>query len=68
MIPQRDEPRLGAHLLRIDHVAREGRPAADDLVARIEQRLREAVHDAVRAGAGRDLLEAHAVPLRECAC
>ena len=66
MVLQRHEARLGAHLLGVDHVAREGRPTADDLVTRVEQRLCEAVHHAVRARAGSDLLEAHPVPLGEC--
>src|SRR5581483_5543162 len=49
----------------VDHVARERRPAADDLVAGIEDRLREAVDQPVRTGADRDLLEADAEPLGE---
>ena len=48
----------GAELRRVEHVARERRPAADDLVARVERRLREQVDHAVGAGADDDLLEA----------
>ena len=62
---ERDLHRHRAELHGVDHVARERRPAADDLVARLEHRLREAVDDAVRAGADRELLVADAVARRE---
>ena len=65
MVPERHELRLGGHLLRGDGIARERGPAADDLVTRIEQRLGEAVDDAVRTRARRNLLETNAVPLGE---
>ena len=65
MLAQRNLPRDGAKLGRADHVAREGGPAADDLVAGVECQLREVVDDPVRAGAGGDLLEADAMPLGE---
>ena len=52
-------------LARVDRVARERRPAADDLVAGLERRLRDRVDEAVRARAERDLLEADAVALGE---
>ena len=55
--------RLGAELDCVDHVARKGRPAADDLVPRPQDRLREAVDDAVGARAHGDLLETDAVAL-----
>ena len=55
----------GTELQCVDGVARERRPAAHDLVARIERELREIVDDAVRARTRRDLLEAHVVPLSE---
>ena len=63
MVAQRHELRRRSELARTDHVAQEGRPAADDLVARLEEDLRQAVDQPVRAGAGHDLLEADAVPL-----
>ena len=49
VIVQRYPHGFRAELQRVDDVAREGRPAADDLVARIENRLRDAVDHPVRA-------------------
>ena len=65
MVAERNLPRDGADLECVDHVARERRPPADDLVARVERELREVVDDPIRAGAGRDLLEADVVQLGE---
>ena len=65
MVAERNLPRDGADLERVDHVAREGRPAAHDLVARVERELREVVDDPVGAGSVRDLLEADVVQLGE---
>ena len=65
MLAQRNLHRHGAELRRVDHVAGERRPAADDLVARVERRLREGVDDPVRPGADRHLLVAHAEALRQ---
>ena len=65
VVAERNPPRDGADLERVDHVAREGRPAAHDLVARVERELREVVDDPVGAGSGRDLLEADVVQLGE---
>src|SRR5581483_10026272 len=62
---ERDPDRDAALLRGVDHVAREGRPAADDLVARVEDRLRQAVDETVRARTDRDLLEADAEALGE---
>ena len=61
MVAQRDAHRPRAELDRVEDVARERRPAADDLVALVERGLAEAVDDAVGARADRDLLEADAV-------
>ena len=65
-VDERDRPGDAAELRRPDHIAGEARPAADDLVARLDRDLRERVDDAVGACAERDLLEANAVPLGEC--
>ena len=54
-----------ADLERVEHVARERRPAGHDLVARVERREHREADDRVRAGADRDLLEADAVAPRE---
>ena len=62
---ERDADGNAAELQRVEHVARERRPAGDDLVARIERRQADVADDRVRAGADRDLLEADAVPLGE---
>ena len=64
-VPERHGPGDRAELPGVDRVARERGPAADDLVARLEHRLAEAVDDPVRSGSGRDLLEAQVEPLRE---
>ena len=54
-----------AELERVEHVARKRRPAADDLVPRIEYRERE-VHDhGVGPRGDRDVLEGDGVPLGE---
>src|SRR4051795_4478137 len=53
--------RARADLDRVEDVARERRPATDDLVAVVEGRLAQAVDDAVGPRADRDLLEADAV-------
>ena len=63
MVAQRNLPRDCADLQRVDGVARERRPAAHDLVARVERELREIVDHPVGAGSGRDLLEADVVQL-----
>src|SRR6202023_626115 len=47
------------------HVARERRPATDDLVASVEGRLRKQVDDPVGARADDHLLERHTVPRRK---
>src|SRR5207237_5432511 len=65
VVAKRHAARLGADLDRVDDVAREGRPAADDYVAGVEDGLRQAVDDAVRPCAERDLLEADVMPLGE---
>src|SRR5207248_11386730 len=65
VVAERNATDLRAELLRVDHVARERRPAAHDCVAGVERRLREAVDDPVGAGPERDLFEADPVPLRE---
>ena len=62
MIEQRHERRLGTLLARIDHIARERGPAADDPVAGIEDRLADHVDAPVRPGPDADLVEPHAVP------
>ena len=49
----------------VDHVAREGRPAAHDLVAGVENRLAQHVDAAVGAGADGDLGGADPVPAGE---
>ena len=54
-----------AELQRVEDVARERRPAGDDLVARVERRQADVADDRVRAGADGHLLEADAVPLGE---
>src|SRR4029450_3255510 len=60
-----DALRHRAELHRVEDVAGEGRPAADDLVAWVEQRERE-VHDpAVAPGGDRDVLETDSVALGE---
>ena len=61
VVAQRDAHRARAELDRVEDVARERRPAADDLVALVEHGLAEAVDDAVGSRADRDLLEADAV-------
>ena len=63
VVAQRHRPRHAAELRGEEDVAREGGPAADDLVAGVESRLREQVDDPVCAGADDDLLERDAVPL-----
>src|SRR5581483_3501712 len=65
MVAQRHPLRRCAELDRVEHVARERRPAADDLVAGLERRLREQVDDAVRARADDDLSHVDAVALGE---
>ena len=65
MLAQRDELRHGTELARIDHVARERRPAAHDLVTGVEERLRETVDEPVRARPECHLLERDVVPLRQ---
>ena len=65
MVAERNPARDGAELQRVDHVARERRPAADDLVSRIERELGQVVDHPVRAGTGRNLLEPHVVQLCE---
>jgi hypothetical protein len=65
VLSQRHRPWNGAYFQRIDHVARERGPAADDLVAGLERELREIVDDSVGACAGRNLFEADVVPLGE---
>jgi hypothetical protein len=45
--PQGNRARDGAELARGDHIARERRPAADDLVARLERCLAQAVDEPV---------------------
>ena len=64
-VPQLDRARDGAELARVDRVARERRPAADDLIAGVEYRLAEAVDEPVRTGTDGDLLEAQVEPFRE---
>ena len=61
VVDERNCFRHGPELQRVDHVARERRPAADHLVAGIERRLRDAVDQPVRARSDRNLLEADAV-------
>src|SRR5581483_2173839 len=61
VVAQRDGVDGRALLRGVDHVAGEGRPAADDLVAGIERRLAEHVDAAVGAGADRDLVHRDAV-------
>ena len=65
VVAERDAARFGAELRRREDVAREGRPAADDVVSGIERRLREQVDDPVGAGADDHLVEGNAVPLGE---
>src|SRR2546423_4489679 len=62
---ERDAHRLRAELEPVDDVARKRRPAADDLIAGIEHRLRDPVDQRVGAGPDRDFPELHTVPLRE---
>src|SRR5205085_12430955 len=57
MVAQRHGDCRRSLLARVDHIAREGGPAADDLVAGVERRLAEHVDAAVGAGADGDLLE-----------
>ena len=64
-VPQLDRARDGAELARVDRVARERGPATDDLVAGLEHRLAEAVHEPVGACTGSNLLEAQVEPLGE---
>src|SRR5205823_10921777 len=64
-VPQLDRARDGAELARVDRVARERGPATDDLVAGLEHRLAEAVHEPVGACTGSYLLEAQVKPLGE---
>ena len=64
-VAQRHLLRHGAELHGVEHVARERRPAADDLVARLERRLREQVDHPVRTGTDDDLLEPDPVTLGE---
>ena len=65
VVAQRHEHRARALLAGVDDVARERRPAGDDLVARVEQRLAQRVEAAVRARSDADLLDRDAVPRRE---
>ena len=65
MVAQRHALRDRADLQGVDHVARERRPPADDLVAGIQRELRQVVDDAVGARAGGDLLEPDVVQLGE---
>ncbi len=65
VVAQRHEVRVRSLLARVDDVAREGRPAADDLVAWIEDRLAEVVDAAVCTRAGAHVLDRDAVPLRQ---
>ena len=65
MVAERHQLRGRTLLARVDHVARERGPAADDLVARIEDRLAQHVDAPVRPGTDADLLERNAVPRRE---
>ena len=65
VVAQRYLPRDGAELRRVEDVARERRPAADDLVTGVERRLREQVDDTVCAGTDDHLLEGDAMALRE---
>ena len=65
MVDERDEHRLGALLARVDDVARERRPAADDAVSGIEDRLADHVDAAVGARPHADLVERHPVPFGE---
>src|SRR5207237_3851880 len=65
VVAERNASRLGAELRGSENVAREGRPAADDLVARVERRLREQVDDPVGASADHELLEGDPVSLGE---
>jgi hypothetical protein len=62
---QRHALRLGAQLDRVEHVAGKRRPAADDLVARVEDGEGEVHDDCVGAGGEGYVLEANAVLLRE---
>ena len=62
MVDQRDERRLGTLLARVDDVARERRPAADDAIARVEDRLADHVDAPVRPGPDADLVARDAVP------
>ena len=65
MVAQRHADGHRAELERIEDVARERRPAGDDLVARVERRLADVADHRVGAGADGDLLEADVVPLGE---
>ena len=65
LVLQRHRRRSGAELLGVDHVARERGPAADNLVARIEDSLRKAVDEPVGAGPDGDLVEANVVEVGE---
>ena len=65
VVAERNFLRNRAELDRVEDVARKRRPAADDLVPRVEGRLGEKVDHAVGAGADDDLVEGNAVPLGE---
>ena len=58
LVDQRHADGNGAELQRVEHVARERRPARDDLVAGVERRLADVADDRVGAGADGHLLEA----------
>src|SRR4051794_20856478 len=55
----------GSELERIEDVAREARPAADDLVSRVEQRERQVHEHGIRPGRQRHVLHVDAVALGE---
>src|SRR5256885_3986758 len=65
LIFERDAHRLRPELEPVDDVARERRPAADDLIAGVEHRLRDPIDQRVGAGPDRDLPELHSVALGE---
>ena len=65
VVDERHLARDCAELERVEHVADEGRPRGDDLVARIERRDREVADQRVRAGAGDDVRRIDAVALGE---
>jgi hypothetical protein len=65
VVTKRDSAGRGAELRGREDVAREGRPAAHHLVARVERRLRQQIDDPVGARSDDQLLEGDAVPLRK---